>query len=83
MCANNVANIQISDSTKALMLCRARLSDIHGNVSDVVESQYSREDHEDIFNDFNKALLELDNELVKIMSMFIEVTSLQSDYKEM
>lgn len=35
-CANNVANIQISEETKALLLCRARLGDIYQTVSNVV-----------------------------------------------
>lgn len=82
-CAINAANIQLSENTKALILCRARLSDIHGNVSDIIESQYKGQIYEGIFKDFNEALSTLDIELMKIISMFIETTSLQSDYKEM
>lgn len=79
MCAANVANIQLSESTKALLLCRAQLSDIYDTVSNIVESRYDK----DPSDSFQKASILFDTELVKIISMFIEATSLQSDYKEM
>lgn len=78
-CAANVANIQLSESTKALLLCRAQLSDIYNTVGGIVYSQ-CREDLSDSFQD---AQIKLDGELVKIMNMFIEVTSLNSNYKMM
>lgn len=78
-CATNVADIKLSESTKALLLCRAQLSDIYNTVGDIVYCQY-REDLSEVFQDAHR---ELDSELVKIISMFIEVTSLQSNYKEM
>lgn len=79
MCAANAANIQLSESTKALLLCRAQLSDIYNTVGGIVCSRY----REDLSEDFQDAHIKFDSELVKIISMFIEVASLQSDYKEM
>lgn len=78
-CAANVANIQLSESTKALLLCRAQLSDIYNTVGGIVYSQY----REDLSDSFQDAQIKLDGELVKIMNMFIEVTSLNSNYTEM
>ncbi len=78
-CATNVANIQLSDNTKALLLCRAQLSDIYNTVGKIVHSRY----REDLSEAFQEANIKFDNELMTIISMFIEVTSLQSDYKEM
>lgn len=78
-CATNVANIQLSESTKALLLCRAQLSDIYNTVGGIVYNRY----REDLSENFQDAHIKLDGELVKIISMFIEVASLQSDYKMM
>lgn len=78
-CATNVADIQLSESTKALLLCRAQLSDIYNTIGDIVYSRYK----EDLSEDIQDAHIKLDGELVKIISMFIEVTSLLSNYKEM
>ncbi len=79
MCADNVANIQLSDSTKALLLCRAQLSDIYETVGNIVLSRYNT----DLSDSFQDAHIKLDNELVAIISTFIEVTSLQSEYTKM
>lgn len=78
-CVTNVANIKLSESTKALLLCRAQLSDIYNTVSNIVQSRYD----EDPSDSFQEASILFDTELVKVISMFIEVTSLQSNYKEM
>lgn len=77
--ASNATNIQLSESTKALLLCRAQLSDIFNTVGDVVYSRYMT----DLPDSFGDAHMNLDKELMDIINTFIEVTSLQSDYKEM
>lgn len=46
-CVNNVDNIQISEETKALLLCRARLSDIYNNISKVVYHRYGADTNEE------------------------------------
>ncbi len=78
-CATNAADIQLSERTKALLLCRAKLSDIYNTVGNIVYSRCS----EGLSEDFQDAHIKLDNELVKIISIFIEEISLQSDYKMM
>lgn len=78
-CANNVANIQISEETKALLLCRARLSDIYQTVSNVVYLKYGT-DVDKEFSGFWDAFSKFDSELMKALSCFIGVTSLESNY---
>ncbi len=78
-CANNVANIQISEETKALLLCRARLSDIYQTVLNVVYLKYGT-DVDKEFSGFWDAFSKFDSELMKALSCFIEVTSLESNY---
>ena len=81
-CAENARNISISEETKALLLCRARLSDIFNNVAEIYYHKYAG-DLEDRFQGFIDAHISLDNELMAIISTFIEVNSLDSDYKMM
>lgn len=61
MCVDNVAHIQLSDETKALLLCRAKMSDIYNTVGGIVHSRYST----DLSDGFQDAHTKLDNELVK------------------
>lgn len=80
-CSNNVENVQISEETKVLLLCRARLSDIYNNISEVVYHRYSA-DTEEEFPGFWDAFSKFDDELMKIISSFVLVTSVESNYKE-
>ena len=41
-CIENVQNIQISEETKILMLCRARLSSVFNTVANVVDKTYKK-----------------------------------------
>lgn len=82
-CEANVTSIEISDMTKALMQCRAKLSDIYQTISDIIESRYDGDSYKSVFEGFENTHCALDNELVKITSIFIEVTSLESNYTEM
>ena len=81
-CADNVENIQISEETKALLLCRARLSDIYNNIAKVVYHRYGADTNEE-FPGFWDAFSRFDSELMKVISGFVEVTSMESNYKEM
>lgn len=79
----NVANIQISEKTKVLLQCRAKLSDVYQTVSEIIYSRYSEDSYKAMFEGFENKHCDLDNELVRIISMFIEVTSLESNYIEL
>lgn len=81
-CIDNVQNIQISKETKVLMLCRARLSSVFNTVANVVEKTY-RKDVDDIFEGFTDKFYEFDHKLMEVISTYVEVTSLSSNYTQM
>lgn len=81
-CIDNVQNIQISKETKVLMLCRARLSSVFNTVANVVEKTY-RKDVDDIFEGFTDKFDEFDHKLMEVISTYVEVTSLSSNYTQM
>ena len=81
-CIDNVQNIQISEETKVLMLCRARLSSVFNTVANVVEKTY-RKDVDDIFEGFTDKIDEFDHKLMEVISTYVEVTSLSSNYTQM
>ncbi len=81
-CIDNVQNIQISEETKVLMLCRARLSSVFNTVANVVEKTY-RKDVDDIFEGFTDKFDEFDHKLMEVISTYVEVTSLSSNYTQM
>lgn len=81
-CAINAEDIKISDETKDLLICRAKLSDIYNEVAEIYDKKFRR----DIDNDFCRfadAHSKLDDELMKIISTFIAVNSVDSDYTKM
>ena len=81
-CIENVQNIQISEETKILMLCRARLSSVFNTVTNVVNKTY-RKDVDDIFEGFTDKFDEFDQKLMKVISTYVEVTSLSRNYTQM
>lgn len=81
-CSDNVKNIQISKETKVLMLCRARLSSVFNTVANVVEKTY-RKDVDDVFEGFTDKFDEFDHKLMEVISTYVEVTSLSSNYTQM
>lgn len=83
VCTNNVVNIELSEELKALLLCRAQMSDIFNGVSNIIASRYSGSGYNEIFDNFCNSHCDLDRELMKIISSFIEVTMIESDYTEM
>ena len=81
-CIENVQNIQISEETKILMLCRARLSSVFNTVTNVVNKTY-RKDVDDIFEGFTDKFDEFDQKLMEVISTYVEVTSLSHNYTQM
>ena len=81
-CIDNVQNIQISEETKILMLCRARLSSIFNTVSNVVDKTYKK-DVDDVFEGFTDKFDEFDHKMMEVISTYVEVTSLISGYTQM
>ena len=81
-CTTNAKDIQISDETKALLICRAKLSDIYNEVAEIYDKKYRR-DIDDDFGRFADAHCKCDDELMNIISTFIAVNSVDSDYTKM
>ncbi len=81
-CIENVQNIQISEETKILMLCRARLSSIFNTVSNVVDKTYKK-DVDDVFEGFTDKFGEFDHKMMEVISTYVNVTSLSSGYTQM
>ncbi len=72
-CIDNVKDIQISEETKTLMLCRARLSSIYNTVSNVVNKTYNQ-DADNVFDGFSDKFDEFDHKLMEIISTYVEAT---------
>ena len=81
-CIENVQNIQISEETKILMLCRARLSSIFNTVSNVVDKTYKK-DVDDVFEGFTDKFDEFDHKMMEVISTYVDVTSLSRNYTQM
>ena len=81
-CIENVQNIQISEETKILMLCRARLSNVFNTVTNVVNKTY-RKDVDDIFEGFTDKFDEFDHKMMEVISTYVDVTSLSRNYTQM
>ena len=78
-CINNVKDIRISEETKILMLCRARLSSVYNTAANVVCKTYGK-DIDNIFEGFTDKFNAFDHKLMEVISTYIEVTSLNSNY---
>lgn len=81
VCTENVANIHISDTTKALILLRARLTDIYSNIDDIISTDKDV-NYSSLFEEFESLHMKLDEKVVKIINTRTEVVSLTSNYKE-
>ena len=81
-CIENVQNIQISEETKILMLCRARLSSIFNTVSNVVDKTYKK-NIDDVFEEFTDKFDEFDHKMMEVISTYVDVTSLSRNYTQM
>lgn len=75
----NVQNVAISDYTKALLICRAKLSDVFNSVVNIYNSRYSKDEPKD----FTDKMMAADEALVKLISDAVEVSLVESDYKEL
>ena len=73
-----VQSIVMSDYTKALLFCRAKLSDVFNSVVDVYTARYSNDEPKD----FVDAIMKADDELVKLIGDAVAVSLIESDYKE-
>ena len=78
---SNVGNIQISEETKALISCRAKLSDIYETVANVIGRLYG--DTDNVFDGFSDSFYAFDEYLLNAIIKAVELKSLSSRYKLM
>lgn len=76
----NAKNIKLSTNTHKLIMCRAMLDDIHETVVDVIGERYEN-DQDKFLENFRSKILEFDKELCNLISLLIEVTPHDGDYK--
>lgn len=80
---SNVGNIQISEETKALISCRAKLSDIYETVANVIGRLYGDTDMDNVFDGFSDSFYAFDEYLLNAIIKAVELKSLSSRYKLM
>jgi hypothetical protein len=81
--AANAANIQLGENTKALIICLAQLWDISANVERILGRIFFEREADSISMKFIDAKLNLDSELVGIISLVIDSEVLNSSFKKM
>ena len=77
----NVKNVAISENTRALIACMARMSEIYTAVCNTVEEVYGV-DTEKLYPSFPEVYVAFDKELKAIMCDVIDTTALDSEYRE-
>lgn len=80
---SNVGNIQISEETKVLISCRAKLSDIYETVANVIGRLYGDTDIDNVFDGFSDSFYAFDEYLLNAIIKAVELKSLSSRYKLM
>lgn len=79
-CADNAASITISEETKALVQCRARLNDIYDNVNEILSSRLEV-DSDDSFPKFKTAFFSLDDVILDIITHAIDLAMINNEFK--
>ena len=74
----SVQSVVVSDYTKALLLCRAKMSDVFNSV---VEHYTYRSNDEP--KEFMHKMSEADDAIIKLISEAVAVSLVESDYKEL
>ena len=83
-CIENVQNIQISEETKALLSCRAKMRDIYITVSNVINKVYPYAPRLDVIIDgFSDKFNALDDALMEAINLYIKENTFESDYTQM
>lgn len=77
----NAKNVRISEETRALITCMARMNDVFGIVYDIVSEMYGR-DLDKVYPSFSETYVALDKELRHILSDVIDVKTSDSGFKE-
>ena len=79
----NAEHIELSDETRTLIQCRARLSDVYSDVLNVMESYWDSEQVDRITEQFCNAFSELDFALWGLTADIMSNTLLDESYRKM
>lgn len=80
---SNVGDIQISEETKALISCRARLSEIYETVANVIGRLYGDTDMDSVLNGFSSNFYAFDETILNAIIKAVEEKTLSSGYELM
>lgn len=78
----NAERIELSDETRTLIQCRARLSDAYSDILSVMESYWGGEQVDRITEQFCNAYSELDTALLSLTSDIMADTMLSENFKK-
>lgn len=79
----NAEHIAISRETQTLIQCRARLSDIINDVTEVIEIYWGIEQSDKILEQFSNTVSDLDTALLGLLGDIMASMMLDENYKEM
>ena len=79
----NAEHITISRETQTLIQCRARLSDIINDVTEVIGTYWGIEQSDKILEQFSNTASDLDTALLGLMGDIMATTMLDENYTEM
>ena len=77
----NMESAQISEQTKALLICRAKMRDIYTTVSNVINKDYPYIfSIDDMFGGFSDKFNMFDEALTDVINHYVKETTLESNY---
>ena len=82
-CHDNAKGITLSNETRTLIECRARLSDLYSDVVDTMHAYWGGEQEGRITEQFCNAFYDLDIALLGLMADIIADTMLNENYRKM
>lgn len=81
---SNVGNIQTSEETKALISCRAKLSEIYETVANVIERLYGENtDVDSVLDGYSSKFYAFDETILNAIIKAVEEKTLSSGYELM
>lgn len=77
----NMESVQISEQTKALLICRAKLRDIYATVDNVISKDYPHLfSIDDLISGFSDKFNAFDEILTDTINLYIKETTFDSNY---
>lgn len=79
----NAQDIKLSNETKTLILCRARMRDVWNDVYKVLETLYGDTQVDRLIDKFSEAFYSTDNELIEILTEVMATTISDKEFMEL